>query len=235
MTTNGEVISRVANGLKAITKDSHISGRYIIGIAKTKARFLMSQKWDELTLNKEDGLIKPIPCFRFKRITSKDCGIVEFRMCDKIMKSCEKVPELLNGKVGPSILSVIGIGGNITYDYVTPRGFVNWKKRKYKKGTNGLYTIQDGYMLLLDSLNELVDLEIITTDPDQADCVSECTDSSDIESGCKSKLDSEFVCPDRFLDLVVKDTIAEVANFYRTSQSDENPNLDEHQKTKTVN
>lgn len=234
MATNGEIISRVANGLKALTKDSYISGRYIIGIAKTKAKFLMSQKWDEMTLNREDDLIKSIPCFRLQRVKAKDCGIVEFRLCDKLMKSCEKLPELLSGKKGPSILSVVSVDGSITYMYITPRLFSDIKRKKYRRKSQGYFYIKDGYLYLPDSLNEVVDLEVITLDKDDADCVSECTDSSDIESGCSSKLESEFVSPDRFLDLVVKDTIAEIANFYRTSQEDENPNLDEHQKTKTV-
>lgn len=234
MATNGEIISRIANGLKALSKDSHISGRYIINIAKTKAKFLMSQKWDEMSLNKEDDLIKSVPCFRLKRIKSKDCGIVEFRLCDKLMKSCEKLPEVLSGKKGPSILSVMSIDGSLTYRYITPRQYSDIKRRKYKSGSQGYFYIKDEYLYLPDSLNEIVDLELITTDKDEADCVSECTESGDIETGCKSKLESEFVCPDRFLDLVIKDTIQEIATFYRTSQEDENPNLDEYQKTKTV-
>lgn len=234
MVTNAEVISRVANGLKALTKDSYISGQYIIGIAKTKAKFLMSQKWDEMTLNKEDNLITTIPCLRLKRIKSKDCGIVEFKLCDKLMKSCEKLPELLSGKNGPSVLSVLSIDGSISYRYITPRLYSDLKRRKYRKGGHGYFYIKDGYLYIPDSLNELVDMEVILLDKDEADVVSECIDSDDIESGCKSKLDAEFVCPDRFLDLVIKDTIQEIGNFYRTSVEDENPNLDENQKTKTV-
>jgi hypothetical protein len=235
MATNGEIISRVANGLKALVKDSHISGRYIINIAQTKAKFLMSQKLDEMTLNKEDSLIKTIPCFRLERVKSKDCGIVEFRLCDQLMRSCKELPELLSGKNGPSVLSVLSVDGSVSYRYITPRAYADLKRRKYKKkGGHGYFYIQDKHLYLVDSLNELVDLEVIPLDKDEADVASDCTDSSDIESGCASKLDSDFVCPDRFLDLVIKDTIAEIGNFYRTSVEDENPNLDENQKTKTV-
>lgn len=234
MVTNGEIISRIANGLKALTKDSYISGRYIVNIARTKAKFLMSQKWDELSLNKEDDIIKSVPCFRLQRIKSKDCGIVEFRLCDKLMKSCCKLPEVISGKKGPSILSVLSVDGGLSYRYITPRQYSDIKRRKYKSGSQGYFYIKDDYLYLPDSLNEVVDMELITTDKDEADSVSECIDSSDIETGCKSKLESDFVCPDRFLELVIRDTIQEVGNFYRTSTKDENPNLDEHQKTKTA-
>ncbi len=104
------------------------------------------------------------------------------------------------------------------------------KKRKYRRKESAYYYIKDGYLYLPDSKNELVDLSMIVLDKDEAEKVSECSPSNN----CKSKLDSEFVCPDRFLDVVVRDTIQEVGSFYRTSVKDENPNMDENQKTQTA-
>jgi hypothetical protein len=230
MITNGEFVSRVVNGLKALTKDTHVSARYIAHVGKVKAKFLMSQKLDEMTLFKEDGIITSVPCFRLKRIKSKDCGIVEFNLCDNIMKSCEKIPEGLFGKNGSSIISIISIDAGKEYNYITPRKYTDLKKRKYRSKNSGYYYIQDGYLFLPDSKNELVDITMILLDKDEAEAVSECSN----KVSCKSKLDSEFVCPDRFLDLVVRDTIQELGTFYRTSVQDENPNMDVNQKTKTV-
>lgn len=234
MASNGEIISRIANGLRALAKDSHISGRYIINVARTKAKFLMGQKHDEMSLFKEDGLISHIPCIRLKKVKVKDCGIVEFTLCDKLMQSCEKLPEGIFGKNGAGIFSVLSIDGSINYRYITPRRFSDIKKRKYRLDKAGYFYIKDGYLYLPDSDNELVDIAMIVIDKDEADCISECTDSTGAESGCNSKLDLEFICPDRFLDYVIKDTIQEMAGFYRTSPPDENPNMDENQKTKTV-
>jgi hypothetical protein len=234
MVTNGEFVSRVVNGLKALSKDMHVSARYIAHIGKVKAKFLMSQKLDEMTLFKEDAIITSVNCFRLKRIKSKDCGIVEFNLCDNIMKSCEKIPEGLFGKNGSSIVSVLSVDGSKEYNYITPRKYVDIKKRKYRSKTAGYYYIQDGYMYLPDSKNELVDLTMIVLDKDEAELVSDCSGNGTNKPNCKSKLESEFVCPDRFLDLVLRDTIAEIGNFYRTSVQDENPNLDVNQKSKTV-
>lgn len=230
MITNAEFVSRVVNGLKALSKDTHISARYIAHIGKVKAKFLMSQKLDEMTLFKEDGIISSVPCFRLKRIKSKDCGIVEFNLCDNIMKSCEKIPEGLFGKNGSSIISILNVDGSKEYNYITPRKYADLKKRKYRSKNSGYYYIQDGYLFLPDSKNELVDITMILLDKDEAEAVSECSN----KVNCKSKLESEFVCPDRFLDLVVRDTIQEIGNFYRSSVADENPNMDVNQKTKTV-
>lgn len=233
MVTNSEFVSRVVNGMKALTKDAHISARYIAHIGKVKAKLYMSQKLDEMTLFKEDSIISSVNCFKLEKIKTKDCGIVEFKLCDNIMKSCEKLPEGLFGKNGSSIISVMSIDGSKVYRYITPRKFVDIRKRKYRRKDSWFYYVQDEYLFLPDSNNELVDLTMIVVDKDAIETVSSCSDNYQKPS-CKSKLDSEFVCPDRFLDLVVSATIQEVGTFYRTSITDENPNLDENQKTKTT-
>ena len=61
---NKDFVARAVNGIKALSKDAHISKRYILSIGRAKAKFLMSQKWDELTLNKEDTLISQVKCFK---------------------------------------------------------------------------------------------------------------------------------------------------------------------------
>jgi hypothetical protein len=233
MVTNSEFVSRVVNGMKALTKDAHISARYIAHIGKVKAKLYMSQKLDEMTLFKEDSVISSVNCFKLEKIKTKDCGIVEFKLCDNIMKSCEKLPEGLFGKNGSSIISVMSIDGSKVYRYITPRKFVDIRKRKYRRKDSWFYYVQDEFLFLPDSNNELVDLTMIVVDKDAIEAVSSCSDNYQKPS-CKSKLDSEFVCPDRFLDLVVSATIQEVGTFYRTSVADENPNLDENQKTKTT-
>lgn len=233
MITNSEFVSRVVNGMKALTKDAHVSARYIAHIGKVKAKLYMSQKLDEMTLFKEDSIISSVNCFKLEKIKTKDCGIVEFALCDNIMKSCNKLPEGLFGKTGSSIISVMSIDGSKVYRYITPRKFVDIRKRKYRRKDSWFYYIKDEYLYLPDSNNELVDLTMIVVDKDAIETVSSCSDNYQKPS-CKSKLDSEFVCPDRFLDLVVSATIQEVGTFYRTSIADENPNLDENQKTKTT-
>ena len=230
MSTNADVVSRVVNGLRALSKDTHVSQRYILSIAKTKARFLMSQKLDEMTLFKESGLISVVDCFPLEPVGPKDCGIVEFESCSSVMRSCKKLPEGLFGKNGSGIINVFNMDESKEYVYITPRGYFQRKDRKYKRKNSSFFTIADGRLLLLDSKNEMVRLFMIALDKDEANSLSECSP----KDNHKSKWESEFVCPDRFLDLVIRDTITEVANFYRTTPVDENPNLDENQKSQTV-
>lgn len=233
MITNRELVSRVAVGLRSVAKDASIRWRYILSIARVKSKFLMSQKLDELSLNKEEGIKTTIECFPLKRVKTKDCGIIEFNICSSIMKSCSKLPDTLFGKSGTGVVRVssIDVDNTFEYKYVTTKEYARLHKRKYRNTKARYFTVKDGYLFLPDSSAELIDLEIIAIDKDEAESVSSCSKG---DVACKNAWDTEFVCPDRFLDLVIQDTISEIANFYRTSQPDTNPNMDENQKGATT-
>lgn len=231
MITNNEFVSRVVNNLKAITKDGHISNRFILSIGKVKAKFLISQKLDEMTLFREDAIITTVPCVRMIPIESKECDIFEFKTCAQVMKSAVKLPEGIFGKNGAGIVSVTNVEETEPYTYITPTAFMNMKKRsKYTRDITRFYYIKDGYIYLPNSTNELLEVRMVTLDKKEAEEISEC-----IECKCKSIWDYEFVCPDRFLDLVLKDVLQEVGSIYRSSVEDANPNMDPNQKSKTVN
>lgn len=191
----------------------------------------MSQKLDELSLNKEEGIKFRIECFPMQRIKNKDCGVVEFRLCNKIMRSCQKLPETIFGKSGTGVLRVTNIDESREYKYVTAKEYSRLHKRKYRNKSARYFTIKDGYLLAPETTSELLEVEMIAIDQDEAANASSCAPKG---VDCKNAWDAEFVCPDRFLDLVIQETVNEVAGVYRTAVPDENPNMDEHQKTQTT-
>ena len=233
MITNAEFVSRVVNNIRAIHKDSHVSRRFILNIGKTKAKFLMSQKLDEFSMFREDGIISTIDCFRLSKIDSKSCSIFEFNLCDNLMRSVEKLPEGIFGKLGAGIVSVMSIDGGQEYHYISPQRYALLKRRsRYARDTSRYYYVKDGYLYLPNSTTELVEVRMFAIDRNEADSACNCGDDS--KNKCKSAWEAEFVCPDRFLDLVIKDTLQEVASIYRVTPPDENPNMDENQKSRTV-
>lgn len=228
---NKDFVARAVNGIKALSKDAHISKRYILSIGRAKAKFLMSQKWDELTLNKEDTLISQVKCFKLEKQDTISCDIVEFKTCKDLMKSVNKVPETISGKVGLGILSVASIDGNIDYNYATPNAIRNKSKRRFSHKVNqNFFYIRDGYMYLPNSTNELIDIDMLAIDGIQVEDVSECSKCEE----CLSAWDHNFICPDRFVDLVLRETMQEIASIHRTSVEDTNPNWDSNQKGKTT-
>ena len=233
MITNNEFASRVINSIRYISKDMHISRRFVIAIGNIKARFLMAQKLDEMTLFREDGIVSNISCFKLKPDNLKSCDVFEFRSLKNVMKSTCKLPDGLFGKNGAGIINVTNVDGSKMYHFVTPRQYsTNLFRTRNKRSRVGYYYIKDGYLYLPDSSNELVEISMFSLNKWEADEVCDCKKDSK-ETACKSRLDYEFVCPDRLLDMVIRDTVQELASIFRTTPTDENPNLDENQKSQT--
>jgi len=229
MITNKDFVSRVVNSIKALTKDGRISKRYILNIGKTKAKFFIAQKLGDLSLSRETSLIKTIPCVPLIPINIKDCSIVEFKTCKNLMRTRNKIEDLVTSKMSSGIVSVLSIDEGIEYKEVTSSQYRRNKKRKTTTKHHYFY-FKDGYIYLPDSQNELIDIDMISVNEDSNKNLSTC-----LEKNCNSTWDSDFVLPDRLLDVVIKDTIQEVASIYRTSIKDENPNLDSNIKSQTIN
>jgi hypothetical protein len=230
MQTNGDFVARVIGSLKALTKDGRISRRLVLFTGWNKARFLISQKLDEMTMFREEGLITTIPCVLMEPISVKSCDIFEFKLCHSLMRSVKPLPEGIFGKNGNSIISVTNVDGSEYYSYIDPKRFALLSKRKYVIKDTRFFYVRDGYLYLPNSTTELVDITMITTDMVEASQMSDCDCQEKEDNKCKSVWDAPFVCPDRFYDLVVKDTLNELASVWRTSVSDEKPNLNSNER-----
>jgi len=231
MRTNAEFVSRVVNDLKGLTKDGRINRRHVLAIGQDKARFLMSQKLDELTLFREEGLVTQINCFEMEEVPFIECDVVEFKNCKSIMKSKKPLPPGLFGKIGAGIIMVSSIDDSVIYEGTTPRLYKANSNFKYKRKDYHTYLVKNGHLYLPDSEVEAVNLTMFVIEKYKSVEASSCCET---DEKCKSFWSFEFVCPDRFLDLVVRDTLTEMANIYRTSVEDSNPNLDVNQKGKTT-
>lgn len=229
--TNEEFVSRVVGDLKGLTKDGRVPRRLVLSIGQDKARFLMAQKLDEMTLFREDGIISIIPCFEMINVPLIECGLVDVPNCKSVMKSVNPIPEGLFGKNGSGIISVFSIDQSKQFDYTNIRRYRDIKNIRYKRDISNYYTIQNGHLYLLDSEVEIIGLQMVALKEEQ---VFEAMSCASEEKRCESHWKRKFICPDRFYDLVVRDTLTELAQIYRTSVEDSNPNLDVNQKGKTT-
>lgn len=235
--TNGEFVSRVVNGLRALNVDDHISRRYILGIGKNKSKFYISQKLLDKSLFREDNLFKTIECFALKDQDRISCGIYEFNRCDSLMKSFHKIPNLVYSRYGASIISITSIDGSVQFTPITLQSLALHKDRvnasKFKKH---YYYIQDGFLYLPDSEVEMVRVTYIPFDDSETEKVSNCKHvsiESEATSECKSIWESQFMVPDKLGEQVITETINEVFNS-RKVVPDENPNGDVQIRSSTM-
>ncbi len=225
--TNLEFVSRVISGLNSLSKDDRISKRHILSVGRGKSEFLISQKMADRSLYREDNIFKTIDCFKLERINVTKCDIIEFRNCKNIMKSVKKLPKLIYSKYGNSLKDVTTIDNEIDFKFTTPS---QHRRDKNRQGTQDYisYYVKDGYLYLLDTEVEVVNLYMITLETDKIDKISDCSDKI-----CKSLWDYEFVYPSKLEEPIIQETIKEIVGK-KGIPADTNPNLDNNQKGKTI-
>lgn len=225
--TNSKLVSRIVNGLKALNKDDRISRRLILNIAKQKAEFYISQKLNDRSLYREDNLYTTIDCFVMEKIEIIKCDIIEFRTCKNIMKSKEKIPGLVYSKYGNSLKEITSIDEEKDFLAITPR---QYRKNKDRQGEDDYirFYVKDGYLYLLDTEVERVNLYLLTQDTEKVSEICGCT-----EEDCKSLWEYDFICPSKLTKIVIEETIQECFASKQVTP-DTNPNLDNNQKGKTT-
>lgn len=225
--TYKEAISVVSNTLNSISKDTWIPKRYILTILKDVSTYLVSQKLRDKSLFRETDLFRWIKCFELEEVDIIKCPIVEFRTCNQLMKSKKKLPKIVGSRFGEGILIVQSIDGSKVFNQTSLLSFSNKQKLPNFDKFKGSFYYVDDYLYIPDSSIEVVDLLVLTMDEDYDDC-SGCKDNE-----CEDILDRELPVPDKLSQVVIKETISQVAMRFQVPK-DENPNLDSNIKTQTI-
>lgn len=221
--TKKQIVDRITTTLRQVSKDRWMSSRFILSILEEKMRFLLSQKLRDKTLYRESNLYSQINCFEFEKVDRINCDIIEFRTCQKIMKSKKRLPELIYSRFGDSIRVVSNLDQTERLDKTTPTDYMRGKKRKFDFNPPMFYE-RDGYLYLLNTQIEAAFVELITLDTQkakEADC--ECE-----KDECKSALDYNFIGSDKLKEIVVQQTIQEITQTYIQIQPDEKPDNNEN-------
>jgi len=221
MNTYRETVSRVANTLRALSKDNRLPRRYILKTLQDKAKFFISAKMADKSLYRETNLFKTLDCVEMIPIDMYKCDIIEFRSCKKLMRSAKKLPELIYSKYGSSILEVTSIDGEFLFKPITLAQY-RLNKQRAGESKQQYFYVKDGYLFLPNSEVERVSVYLLTLDLYESAQCSDCSDEK-----CKSFWDFEFPLPDKIIEIVVSETLKELS-MNRQLQEDQNPNLQDN-------
>ena len=225
---NREFVSNIINNLKLLNKDDHVSRRYILNTGRAEATTLIAQKLTDKSIFREDNIYSTIECLEMELIDVVKCGIYEFKKCDSLVKSKDKLPKLLYSRYGNSILEVTSVDGSVIFIPTTLSEYKLFKKRIRSPRTKNIkfYYVQDGYLYLPDCEYENVNVTLITLNVKKVKDLSSCKECDK----CDSQWEQEFICPDKLLTTVINETFKK-ATMLRQVVQDELPNLDANQKT----
>jgi len=225
---NRTLVSRIEIGLNALNKDTRTAKRYILEVATSKAIFYMAQKFRDRSLFRESNLFTTIDCFEMTKIDKYNCDIVEFKSCNTVMKSVNKLPKLLYSRYGSSIKDVTNIDYTKEFKETTISKYRRDKQRE-EYNSDLFYYIKDGDLYLPDVDVKRISLLVYTPNQYEAIKVASCG-----RKECLNPWDFEFIISDKLSEVIIQETIKEVG-FKLQIPTDENPNMDSNLKSKTTN
>ena len=228
--TNGEFVGRIVNDLGALTKDVHLSKRWILDIGRTKAESYVAQHWDDMGLEGDFSLITCVNCIEMIEVDKIECCEAAFELCSVLMRSKYRIPGLVYSLRGAIITMVSNVDMSIFFKRADIQTYRNNSKRKYAKKLEGFYYVYDGYIYIPDIHIELINACFFTMKRKEAKALSACGPE---EETCDSYWDDDFIFPVKLIEYIFSETLKEVAIRYQVAQ-DERPDLDSNVKTNQI-
>lgn len=229
MVTQGEFVSSIINDLKLTVKDTWISRRHVLSVGKSKAKMLLAQRADEMKLSNAFDIISTIDCFEMQEVDRITCSFIDIRNCKTLYRSVKKIPETIYGRSAMGILSVTSLDDSLRFEWSTLNKINNRKKfRSVKNKDNLLFFIEDGHLFITAEVQAVKIRIILINEEDLESCG--CND----KTYCKSAWDMKFPIIDLLYESVRSQTLQELISTFVQIPKDENPNMDENQKTATI-
>lgn len=227
--TYREIISNIQETLNSTTKDTYIPRRLILSLLKQNIQDFMTKKLNDKSLFREVNIYDWIECIEMVSLDTIKCPIVELQRCNSLMKSKNKLPNLIWSRFGASIVSVTTVDSDREFNIISEKDYSNLKRRRGFEKFKGNYVIigSDNHLYIPDSTIELVNALVYTLDESKYDC-SSCKDND-----CRSYWDNEISIPDKILNPSIASTINNLMIRIQIPK-DENPNLDSNIKSQTV-
>lgn len=223
MAKNKQVVARIKNQFRLTSKDTELRDRFILFTAQNIAESYISKRLNDKKLFRQDNLYTEIPCIEMETIDTYKCDIVEFRTCDKLVKSKLKLPSLVYSKLGNTVKEVTSIDGKYLFKPSTVAQYRRDAKRRKPHSAPKYFYVKDGYLYIPDSELRAVNIYVLSLDLYDSEEISTC------KEGCKSAWDYEFICPSDLLEQVMRET-AGIVQVPIQIPPDENPNMNENIK-----
>ncbi|HLS52998.1 MAG TPA: hypothetical protein VK031_03430 [Tissierellaceae bacterium] len=222
MKTIRDLTDSIITATRQNYRDRKMSRRYIISVYKRIMKDLIAQKIRDRSLYREENLYVDIDCYEFEEIENKKCDIIEFRMCESIMKGRKRLPELIYTRYGDSIRMVTNLDGSVKINKTTPSKYIRDRTRRSYRAEPQYY-VRDGYPYLLNTKMEAGTISVLTLEIEEAE-KARCGDIDE----CKSSLDYPLIGSDKLINTAYQQTLQEILRAYIQVRPDENPDNNEN-------
>jgi len=228
-----QFISDIQTSIRAISSDAYIPPRFVYYEAQNIiSDFLKKDNDAKKKLARLSDGWSEIDCIELEEVPVIECADVDVRLCDKMMKSKFKLPEVYSFSYGNIINHVASINFSYFFDPVNPRQWNNIQKRQYKDKNKYYYFILNNYLYVPVPKGNDLPVEIVRVKAyfmdqfkvEEYKTLKDCKDCKHPDN-CKSPLDYEIVIPSYLISDVKKELINRLASVYLKINPDNYPNL----------
>lgn len=162
MTSRAESISRIRNVLKSVKEDPFMTDRFIFSMIMKYAKQLIRRQAVEGKIMGYTGLFQFIPCMELIELDRIPACCTGIRTGCTIRRTKEKLPELLEGSLGPLFRTVASLDLSQELRPTYPAVYVNLTNLStYKYNKTKYYWYMDGYIYVPDVEWDAIYIEAI--------------------------------------------------------------------------
>ena len=160
MTTIEETISRVRNVVKGVKEDAFLTDRFIYSLVLKYAKMLIRRQDNENKIMRFQSLFEKLPCVELIEIDKIEacCGGIKSNCT--IMRTKNKLPNVLEGAYGPLFRTISSIDGSIQVYKTYPNIYTNMANLPtFKYNKNKYYWYLGGYLYFPNIVWESISVE----------------------------------------------------------------------------
>ena len=232
MIKNRQFISDITNDIRALSIDDFISPKFIFNKGVAIVEDFIKKDENFQLINLTEGW-KEAECIQMEEVPVTTCDL-DTLVCDKLMKSRCRIPDIYSMKNRKLIRSVSSVNFSNFYEPTTPKGWRNIQKRRDKSNKKYFFWI-DGYIFIpvakgdVLSSPDQIRIEAYFQKPWEVDKMNDCSCKQNTE--CVKPLDYNFVCPNYLLNAVKQETTKQIAQITMRITPDVNPDMNQLNKT----
>lgn len=146
-TTIGEAISRVRNLIKSVNQDSFLTDRFIYGVIKKQAAWLLHREDGKNALMRFSSIFETLDLVQLIEVDKVEACCAGIKSGCYFMRSDTKLPRFMEGYWGPLIREVTSLDESIIVHPTTPGQYTKISKDKnFKYNKKKYYWLINNYI-----------------------------------------------------------------------------------------
>lgn len=147
MNTIGESVSRVRTALKAVKEDAFLTDRQIYSIILKYGKLFIKRQDNLNKIMRYQTLFEVLPCVELIEVDKVEACCAGIKSNCKIMRTKDKVPQVMEGSYGPLFRDITSIDGSISVYRTYPGVYLNMtESTTFKYNKTKYYWYLDGHL-----------------------------------------------------------------------------------------